>query len=492
MMKIEKVTGVLNVILLSFFIIWCTGWLFTGAWYCNPNAEDLSLTSLPRDIGIIPSSMDVMSHYDGRYFTNILHGLNPLAFNWLQGYKLMPVFGVIFLVVSFYFFANTLFVAKSKWMLLLYAGLFATVHFATAPSLPHDLYWMVSAFVYLYPAAFTFLWLGSYIRYIHVRPNEKSIGWFIATVIFLFACIGLNEMFLVSNFILLLVLAVIAVFASDRNVLWKTLPVLLIGFACITFFVASPGISDRAATQHDPNAGVLNVGGIVHAVKDYEFTFGYLLVNGLCVFSSLIILLSFDSVSFRYKIIEEASKPWILGLITLSLFGVSVLMALAFYIPMQINVGYPARVFDSTNIFLQLVFFVTVPLLAFHYKSYDLFKSILPYKNYVIFVLLWWMIAGIFFSNNNIARIKREYTSGKLQKFDQTMKTRFAAINSARQSGLCWQAATVDSIIVPNSTIFYSPELGSNRNPVYWNLAYEIFFKVDEVKREGDTARKVQ
>ncbi len=492
MMKIEKVTGVLNVILISFFIAWCLGWLFTGAWYCNPNAEDLSLTSLPRDIGIIPSTVDVMSHYDGRYFTNILHGLNPLACNWLTGYKLMPVFGVLFLAVSFYFFADTLFIVKNRGVLILYAGLFTTVHFATDPSLPHDLYWMVSSFVYLYPAALTFFWLGSYIRYIHVRDTGNSFGWFVATAIFLFACIGLNEMFLVSNFILLVLIAIFAIFASERGVLPKTIPVLLIGFACIAFFVTSPGISDRAATQRDPTAGLLNIAGLIHAVKDYQVTVIYLLANGFLIFSGFIILLSVDSVSPRYKIIEQGAKSWFPELLALGLSGVSFLMALAYYIPMQTNIGYPARVFDSTNIPLQLVFFVVVPLLAFQFRESDLLKGILPYKNRVVFIAAICITVVVLFTGNNISRICHAYSAGALQKFDNTMHNRYAIISQAKQNNLCWQVATIDSITPGNSAIYYGPDLGYNRNPVYWNLAYEIYFKVDEVKREGDVAQKIQ
>ena len=58
--------------------------------------------------------------------------------------------------------------------------------------------------------------------------------------------------------------------------------------------------------------------------------------------------------------------------------------------------------------------------------------------------------------------------------------------------GNTWQVATIDSITPGNSAIYYGPDLGYNRNPVYWNLAYEIYFKVDEVKREGDVAQKIQ
>lgn len=492
MMKIEKATGVLNVMLISFFIAWCAGWLFVGAWYCNPNAEDLSLTSLPRDVGIIPATMDVMGHYDGRYFTNILHGLNPLAFNWFAGYKLMPVLGVLFLATSFYFFADTLFVIEKKWMLALFAGLFSSIHFATVPSLPHDLYWMVSSFVYLYPTALTFVWLAGYIRYIHVPHDKNSLGWFLVTIISLFACIGLNEMFLVSNFILLAIIAIYAIVASDKSVLRKTIPVLLTGIACIAFFVTSPGISDRAATQRDPTAGLLNTAGIIHAILDYKTTIVYLLGNGLLVFSSLIILFTFKSISFRYSFIEQCTKPWILGLAVLGLFGLSLLMELAYYIPMQTNIGYPARVFDSTIIPVQLVFFVVVPLLAYQYRSSDFWKGILPYQNYVVLVLLSWLMAGVLFTNNNISGISREYKSGALQKFDNTMQARYAAINFARQNNSCWKIATIDSTMPPNSTIYYGPDLGFNREPVFWNMAYEIYFKIDEVKREGDTTTKLE
>lgn len=491
MMRIEKTTGVLNILLISVFLLWCIGWLFTGAWFAHPNAEDLSLTSLPRDIGIIPSTVNVMVHYDGRYFTNILHGLNPLAFDWLQGYKLMPVFGIVFLAASFYFFINTLFIAANRYILVLFSLLFTIVHFATVPSLPHDLYWMVSSFVYLYPAAFTFLWLGCYIRYVQLSPEKNSIVWFLATATSLLCCIGLNEMFLVSNFLLLLIIAFFAFTSADKWTLRKTIPVLITGFACIAFFVTSPGISERAATKRDPGAGLLNIAGILHGTSDYKTAIILLLKSGLIIFSSLLTLVRFKPFSFRHKNIETYLTPLRLLFIVLGLFLVSFLMTLAFYIPMQTELDYPARIFDSTVIPVQLVFFILVPLLFFKYTGQVLANKIQAHQNLLAFICLSVLLLCLWFSDNNITRLCHEYYSGSLQRFDNTMCNRYAAINKTKLNNQCWQVAIIDTLSTPKSVVYFTPDIGHNRDPAYWNNAYEIYFKVDEVKRKGDTATKL-
>ncbi len=84
-MEKEKAIKGISAGLILFIIMWCLGWLFTGAYFCNPNAEDLSLCAIPRDYGIVFSISNLLNTYDGRYFTNFLHGFNPLAFDWLDG-----------------------------------------------------------------------------------------------------------------------------------------------------------------------------------------------------------------------------------------------------------------------------------------------------------------------------------------------------------------------------------------------------------------------
>ena len=81
-------------------------WLTTGAWFSFPNAEDLSVSFKPRDMGIFYSVVQLLREYDGRYFTNLLHALNPLAFGAIEGYWLMPLLGIVLLAAGYRAFSG--------------------------------------------------------------------------------------------------------------------------------------------------------------------------------------------------------------------------------------------------------------------------------------------------------------------------------------------------------------------------------------------------
>jgi len=71
------------------------------------------------------------------------------------------------------------------------------------------------------------------------------------------------------------------------------------------------------------------------------------------------------------------------------------------------------------------------------------------------------------------------------------MQTRYAAITIAKEQNTCWQVAELDSTQNENNTIWFGPDISQNRDPVYWRVAYEVYFKIDEIKLKGDTASKL-
>lgn len=488
-MKYQERLRLLNTGLFVIIILWGIAWLLVGAWYCFPNAEDFSLTAQPRDVGLISSTIDVMTHYDGRYFTNILHGFNPLAINWVRGYKLMPLVAITFLTASFWFFLNTIFISPKKRWLLSASFLFVVLHFANAPSLPHDLYWMVSSFVYLYPWAFTFLWLACYLRYIHLPKSANASGWFLATTVALFCCVGLNEMFLVTNFVLLSFLAFNS-YRANKEVFIKTLPILIIGFGCILFFIASPGILERAANEREPGATLLNVKGMLQGISDYKTSFIRFFNNGGVICSALLLSLYTSNVTVRYPVINRLVNKKIWWWL-LSFLIIAYVMTLAYYIPVQLEVCYPDRMLNSSVVLYQLVFFLLVPFMLAKSKLVQLVTQTAMRKNVTVFCLLSFILLSLLFSHNNFYRIQSEMRSGDYEKFNAVTKARCNGIALAKQQNSCWQVAELDSTLIPNSTIYYGPDISINRDPVFWRVAYEVYFQIDEIKLKGDTVSKL-
>lgn len=489
-MNSVRIVRILNTVLITSFLLGCLGWLFLGAYYCFPNAEDLSLAASPRDIGTFKSMRNLMISYDGRYLTNLLHGLNPLTLNWLWAYKLIPVFGILFFASSFYFFLTTLFYFSQKNKPILISLLFIVVHFATAPSLPHDLYWMVSSFVYLYPSTFTFLWLGAYLQYIYTLDEVKSLSWFMASSIFLIFAIGLNEMFLVTNLGMLLLITYIA-YRKDKLILTKTMPFVMVGIVSILFFITSPGIPIRAESNRLPGLGIFYKKGITQSIYDYKSATIIFFKNGLIFCASMLILLNTGSTRFMYKIAKKINHREKLGPVIIIAFLASYLMTLAYYMPMQVDIGYPSRIFNSSVVIQQVIFFIVIPIFFLESGIIQMISASEISRQAFIFILLTILLVLMFISNDNISELNKEFKSGIFKKYKNTMELRYEAISAVKLSDNCWVVAIVDSIKYPPPVIFNHPEIGKNRNPYYWNLAYEIYFGIDEIKLRGDTSQKL-
>lgn len=486
-MKSVKIIRVISVLLILFVILWGLGWLFLGAYYCNPNAEDFSLCTLPRDEGILFSVVNLLTTYDGRYFTNFLHGFNPLAFDWLAGYKLMPVIGVLFFVVSFWFFLVTVFKAPSKLKLFIFSFLFAVIHFAQAPSLPHDLYWMVSSFVYLYPWSFIFLWLGAYWRYIHVPENRKGLSsfWFIATILFLICCIGMNEMFLITNIVLLLGIARWS-YSKNNVALFKTIPILVVGISAISFFITSPGISFRLDDNMKEDASFFYVKGLVQSAGDFAFSMFCFLKNGMVLSLSGLVLLHANSFQSKHTLEIKNGNTRIQVLIVLAFVFVAYLMTMAYYLPMQTDTGYPSRIFNSVVILIQLIIVLIIPLqLKQVSKVYFNRVAVANKLSLLVLVVLCTIMLTL---PSNISVLHAEFDAGRFEVYNKNMQNRYRAIQeSKRDSKNCLQVAEFDRLIHPPSTIYYGPDIQPNRAKGYWNNAYEVYFKIDQVKLKGDS-----
>ena len=453
-----------------------------GAYYAFPNSEDLVLALDSRDQGIINSATILLRTYDGRYFTNILHGINPLAFNWVGGHRLMPLFAISFCVGTLYYFLRAFLSAwftKSEAIVL--SAAVYLLHFWTVPSLSHELYWMVSSFVYLYPFPFIFLWTGSTYHYLYTfQGGWKNVAAFVASGLSLWAAIGLNEMFLSVN-LSLLVLGGLYFFCSDRKKLKEFIPLVMIGITSIIFFVSCPGPWQRM-NENSPGGGVL-------------FVVGRLLNDAYAVFLNFSVvnwtaLLFVAGITAWYTVVRKKepknvdNKSIILACAYLLVLGASTL--LPYYTVM--NEGYiPYRVYGSFVFALHaIMIIVSITVLARYVKS----------KSRVFFLLqhvVGVLAAVTLFAHslmgqwhypykNNVGLIRGQYMSGVLQEFESEMKKRYRALNSKNHLPYANRIIELEPLSKMPDPVYHMPDIyppGSEDEA--WNGYWEDYFEVNEI-----------
>ncbi len=460
-------------------------WLTIGAWFSFPNAEDLSISYGPRDMGVVNSVVKLLQEYDGRYFTNLLHALNPLAFGAIEGYWLMPLLGIVLLAGAGAFFIAT--VANGTWQngdALLVSLLFITCHMAISPSLPHDLYWMISSFVYMWPWTFTLLWIGALVRY----QRSQQLVWFIVAAFGLICSLGMNEMFLVLNGVLLLIMAVYGWSGGVER--WRRLlPLMVIGLSSILFFITCPGIHNRMAEQHlERNMSYLL--GIPYAsASDLIFFVGQWLTTNTILIPLAVVSMLLISVPRGFGLLKSIS-PWRAFGIAFAGLAVLWLMTWAYYVAMGTFTGIPERVFASVLYGFQIWI---IAVFAYVSDRIGMTERIGTHPRLSrVFIALLGIVAlsSIVLSENNINNIRREYTDGTYQRYKTKMRERYRILALAKD-GSEWTEAVFEPLSSPPTTNFYPPEILPNRSMQSWNRAYERYFGIDEARLKNDTLTKL-
>ncbi|MEX2589032.1 MAG: hypothetical protein WD334_02430, partial [Chitinophagales bacterium] len=319
--------------LLLLIVVYGFFWLFLGAYFSHPNAEDFSLTSAPKSEGIINAASHLLVTYDGRYFTNILHGINPMALGWLDGYKWAIAFNILFFVFSVWYFLQTLNGGKKKFQTLLLSSFFVAVHFALTPSLVHELYWLVSSFVYLYCWCFTLLWVSTLIRFYNSNSEGKKKLYFLLTSVFLVSSVGINEMMLVINAFLLVGFGLYHYYIYKREY-YALVLLSILSFISYAFFMICPGIRSRFSSfeneHHENHYNEI----ISKSLLDFsQEMFLLLSQGGIFIIYFIIVLVGFkDVLTLNLKLPSLSFRNRILCV--LACFIAVYLMIYAFYVPM--------------------------------------------------------------------------------------------------------------------------------------------------------------
>lgn len=473
---------------LCLFAGWCLWWLGVGIWHCFPNAEDLSLSVEAIEKGFLGSIQGLLMSYDGRYFTNALHALNPLVWGWFMGYQLMPAIGILSVVLSLWFLLSGLSTEKNwSWKAMLLSISYLMVHLSVTPSLSHDLYWMVSSFVYMWPWAFYFLFLGSMLRYLRTPEGRLRNMWFLLCAASLVCGIGMNEMFLVLYSVTIAIMALVA-WKKGMRTLVSTAPLVFIGVASMAFFVSCPGIGHRMADQE--------------VVRDWAHVFDVLSVSAIHLLSFIEETWFGNRMVLPWAIVVSMLAPADLRerlsavkwsrLALFAVIGLCCLWAMtwAYYWPMGADSMAPRRIQTSLLYGLQIwTWGLMVTLVSGKWLHCQRISNI-RLNAFIPAVLAIVMCCDVMFSHNNITEIRREFSEGTLSGYREQMLNRHSLLEGTSRKG-AWNVAVVPPITHFPTMVFDPPLLYPNRHQDYWNRAYERYYLLDEVRLSTDTVTKL-
>ena len=76
--------------------------------YCNPSLDDYSYAYNGQHYSLFFNCTRDYLNWNGRYFSNILVFLNPMAFDAILVYKAIPVILIVFTFISLFYLLRTI------------------------------------------------------------------------------------------------------------------------------------------------------------------------------------------------------------------------------------------------------------------------------------------------------------------------------------------------------------------------------------------------
>lgn len=460
----------------------CFFLLSLSAYYAQPNIEDFALAVAPREIGIFPSVINLLTFFDSRFTANLLHGFNILVWNIPEYYFIMPILCVLLLFGSIYFLVNSIFVHQSYK--LIYALAFTGVYFALQPLLNFGLYYMASTFVYIYPIMLWCIWIACFFK--SIQNTKSNLYYAFIGMIALFFSFGGSELMIVFN--------AMSFFCIAIYYLWfyKKLPWLYFSFACIAFatlFFVLKGPSEKFSNEKI----------LINLTERYPDT--HFALESLEKYGDVILHQLFHPVSLgffifsifffhkRYFIEKWDTYKFFFVVLSGLIFLFSYLASWIYFIPIgTINEPVP-HVFNTIFFFMILPFYVLLPI-VFNLFFYDAIQTILSCYKLVYFSTISGMVIGFLVINNNLLIICQEWYSGTFHAMKVKHHQFYKEAKAMQNKNLPYKILYFENPNPAPKSNYYGPDILPDRESSDWNKALEDYFYLDEVRLINDTVVK--
>jgi len=452
--------------------------------FSQPNAEDFSLSFTSKETNPFYSVLTLYQNGDGRLFTNLLYAVNPLVYNLLWGYKLIPlfVFALFFIVIGH--FLKTLFGRNDIKVLLFSVTIVFVVFISRLPSIPHAFYWMASSLNYTVSALLLVFLIDCLISQTVMNTTDKfSIYSFIISALLIFIIIFSNEIYIL---LMLIFFALLTVISFHHN---KSYKYLILTFLICTGSAALTPLLPRIIldkvlpmTSHPINNDLISAFKLC-LVSTFKNIISWTLFNPVLLVATVFIIVLKKHIVFSGKLFQILTFKN-LYTIGFMVFVFMIITLLPYYIFRE-NSHVPQRVFNVQYLFFVLFWFVGV--ITFITVKENLFNMPRGITLVIAFVL----IISVF-SSQNVIVLYSDLFNGVARRFNKEMNERYDIFSKSKEINMIYKVSVIKPLEDKPATIYFPPDILPNRAYALWNDAYERYFGVDEVRFEKDTLRFVK
>jgi hypothetical protein len=446
-------------VLLISLIILVVPYLFISL-YANPAGDDFTYAFKGKTNGLLESLIGEYLNWNGRYTSNLLVLINPIAFGSFAIYKLVPVLMILLTALSYLFMIRVVAGKLVSWVESFIFSLLLTMLFIyQMPIISEGIYWYTGAVSYqsgnilamIYIGLIILLGKGTYIF------RSKILHLALLSLI-LILTIGCNEVIMIEMLAFSLILAFIGrkIKAAHRK---SAIFLLILAALCSAMVFFAPGNSTREGYFNGNHQFFHSLG--FSLLQTARFLFSWI--------SSLPLLLL--SVMYFYlhkklsKNIRLFSESFYLTPFWSTLFLFLVIFLAVFPAYWETTILGQHRTLNVAWFLFIPLWFVNLTV-WFNYAGTSL--SNIPPMARKFAVAVFVMILGSFLFTKNGFNVGEDLFYGKARSFDRQMNDRYALMHITSDT------IYLKPIADPPKTIFI---YDITDDPGHWlNQCYGVYF----------------
>lgn len=439
-----------------------------------PNVEDLEHALVSRDIDTWQFILNRSISHDGRYSTNILHSISPLAFNKIHLYRYNIVLTIVLLILSMYIFSHVVIKESSIWVKILFTLVLSSMIIYTSPSLYDLFFWKTSSYLYGYSCIFLLITISSIKRYFY---NKHNVWYFLLCVFLMWISIGFCESFL-PLYILTASISAYYCFMHDKKSLKIIFPLCIVAIIFTLFFLVTPSVPSRM----DESLSIDWAYNRIYYIYNSLFFYFKELLN--LIFSPVMLFFLLVSFFFKEKISLNKLKPHFLLLFFLI---APYIVTLPFFMALGNVKETPERIFIPV-VFLQLIIlFVLIFPRFWNYlinSKPALFskRSTSIGLNLSILLLSVLLVVNTMEGKGKLGLLYKDISLGKIKEYDLFMGKRYNKLIKASQSNEEYRLVCIEELKEYPASLFKFHDFQNNRKNSKWNRYMEAYFKIDEIR----------
>ena len=400
------------------------------SFFNHPSSDDYCYTVQSIKLGFCKAQLSTYNEWSGRYFATAILSINPLAFGWMNGYKVLPIIILTLFISSLFYLIKALCPTDiSIKEALNITAVIAVLYLYRTKEVVSAFYWMAASTTYQLGTILAILSFAS-LSHLFVRDGKNKKLYFTLSLLFLVGTIGSNETIMFIVYLLLLAIF-ISNYLTTKRISHHLILILIIASFASIFVYAAPGNEMRF--QHE--AYISKNPEIRHnlslSLSSSAMTAASYCITWLRNFT--IIMFTVLYIPYGIRMSERtlgSNNPFSIRP-ALSLVGFLIIFVLSFFPSYWATNRLEGRVINVIYLYFLIGWFFNVQVII-HYLNQKriMFKGLSHISSVLIVILILIKLS----TGGNIRNAYKDLIKGNAYRYDKEVSLRYKKIHNCRET----------------------------------------------------------